>query len=106
MTSILNCTLTVIHPIITMASISEYEDAGLKIPHPESLIKIQRIACLAGYLDDNSSLWKVFLSHYLKDVGTSFLLQCNFDPLRLPCKLPIFYKECLEVWSTLMAITI
>ena len=36
---------------------------------------------------------------YLKNVGTSFLLQCNFTPSRLPCKLPIFYKECLESWS-------
>ena len=82
-----------------LALISEYEDGGLKMPHPESLIKTQRIVCLARYLDDNSSPWKVFLSHYLKNVGTSFLLQCNFNPSRLPCKLPSFYKECLEVLS-------
>ena len=82
-----------------LALISEYEDSGLKMPHPESLIKTQRIVCLARYLDDNSSPWKVFLSHYLKNVGTSFLLQCNFNPSRLPCKLPSFYKECLEVLS-------
>ena len=82
-----------------LALISEYEDGGLKMPHPESLIKTQRIACLKRYLDDYSSPWKVFLSHYLKNVGTRFLLQCNFTPSRLPCKLPIFYKECLEAWS-------
>ena len=82
-----------------LALISEYEDGGLKMPHPESLIKTQRTVCLARYLDDNSSPWKVFLSHYLKNVGTSFLLQCNFNPSRLPCKLPSFYKECLEVLS-------
>ena len=73
-----------------LALISEYEDGGLKMPYPESLIKTQRIACLKRYLDDYSSPWKVFLSHYLKNVGTSFLLQCNFTPSRLPCKLPIF----------------
>ena len=39
------------------------------------------------------------VSHYFKNVGTSFLLQCNFNPSRLPCKLPIFYKECVEAWS-------
>ena len=68
------------------------------MPHPESLIKTQRIACLARHLDDNSSPRKVFLSHYVKNVGTSFLLQYNFSPSRLPCKLPILYKKCLDVW--------
>ena len=69
------------------------------MPHPESLIKTQRIACLKRYLDDHSSPWEVFLSHYLKNVGTSVLLQCNFTASRLPCELPIFYKERLEAWS-------
>ena len=79
--------------------ISEYEDGSLKMPHPESLVKTQRIVCLKRYLDDNNSPWKVFLSYYLKNVGTSFLFRCNFNPSCLPCKLPIFYKECLEAWS-------
>ena len=78
-----------------LALICEYEDGGLKMPHPESL----NLLSIKRYLDDNVSPWKVFMSHYLKNVGTSFLLQCNFNPLRLPCKLPIFYKECLEAWS-------
>ena len=82
-----------------LALISEYEDGGLKMPHPESLFKTQRIVCLKRYLDDNNSLWKVLLSYYLKNVGTSFLFQCNFNPSCLPCKLPVFYKECLEAWS-------
>ena len=34
-----------------------------------------------------------------KCLGTSFLFRCNFNPWCLPCKLPIFYKECLEAWS-------
>ena len=79
--------------------ISEYEDGGLKMPHPQSLIKTQRIVCLKRYLDDNNSPWKVFLSYCLKNVGTSFLFRCNFNPSWIPCKLPIFYKECLEAWS-------
>ena len=73
-----------------LALISEYGDGGLKMPHPESLIKTQRIVCLKRYLDDNNSPWKVLLSYYLKGVGTSFLFRCNFNPSRLPCKLPIF----------------
>ena len=30
--------------------ICEYEDGSLKMPHPESLIKSQRIVCLQRYL--------------------------------------------------------
>ena len=82
-----------------LALISEYEDGDLKMPHPESLIKTQRITCLKRYLDDNSSRWKVFLSHYLKNVGSSFLFQFNFNLSCLPCKFPTFYEECLEAWS-------
>ena len=37
-----------------LALISEYEDGDLKMPHPGSLIKTQRITCLKWYLDDNS----------------------------------------------------
>ena len=67
-----------------LALISEYEDGDLKMPHPGSLIKTQRITCLKRYLDDNSRPWKVFLSHYLKNVGSSFLFQFNFSLSCLP----------------------
>ena len=33
-------------------------------------------------------------------MGSSFLLQCNFNPTYLPKNLPLFYKECLEAWSS------
>jgi len=59
------------------ALISDYEDGGLKMAQPESLIETQKIASLKGYLDDSGSPWKFFLSHYLKNVGTSFSFQCN-----------------------------
>ena len=88
-----------------LALISSYEDGGLKMPHPESLVTTQRIACIKKYLDENASPWKVFLSHYLKNIGSSFLLQCNFKSSNLPSKLPIFYKECLEAWSDFNAHT-
>ena len=80
---------------------------GLKMPHSESLIKTQRIISLKRYLDDHVSPWKVFLPHYFKNVGTNFLLQCNCNPSRLPCKLPSFFiKNVLRLGLTSMAIVI
>ena len=82
-----------------LALISEYEDGGLKMLPTESLIATQRIACVKRYFNVSVRPWKVFLSHYLKNVGSEFLLKCNFKLSSLPCELPIFYKECLEAWS-------
>ena len=82
-----------------LALISEYEDGGLKMPHIDSLIATQRIGCVKRYLDDSVAPWKVFLSHYIKNVGFEFLLKCNFKVSCLPCKIPIYYKDCLEAWS-------
>ena len=43
--------------------ISECEDGSLKMPHPESLMKSQRIVCLERYLGVTEIPRKVFLSH-------------------------------------------
>ena len=43
--------------------ISECEDGSLKMPHPKSLMKSQRIVCLKRYLGVAEIPWKVFLSH-------------------------------------------
>ena len=75
------------------------------MPHPESLVKTQRIVCLKRYLDDNNSPGKVFLSYYLKNVGTSFLFRCNFNPSCLPCKL-FFIKNVLKLGLISMVIRI
>ena len=88
-----------------LALINEYEDGDLKMPHTESLIATQRTGCVKRYFDDSASPWQVFLSHYLKNVGSEFLLKCNFKLSSLPCKLPIFYKECLEAWSDFKSCT-
>ena len=88
-----------------LSLISDYENGGLKMPHTESLITAQRITCLKKYLDDYTSPWKVFLSHYLKNFGSSFLLQCNFSSSYLPDKLPFYYKECLQSWFSFNAHT-
>ena len=92
--------------IKALALISEYEDGGLKMPHPESLIKTQRIACLKRYLDDNSSPWNVFLSHYLKNVGASFLFQYYFNLSRYPVNYQPFIKNVSKLGLTSMAIMI
>ena len=75
------------------------------MPHTESLIATQRMGCVNRYFDVSVRPWKVFLSHYLKNVGSEFLLKCNFKLSSLPCKLPIFYKECLEAWSDFKSCT-
>ena len=83
-----------------LSLIGDYKDGGLRMPHVESLIKAQRIICLKKYLDGNKSTWKLFLDHYLRDYGGSFLLKCNYDVSDLPRCLPKFYRECLGEWSS------
>ena len=57
----------------------EYKGGGLKMSHPEYLIKSQRIVCLKRYLGGTESNWKVSLSHYLKNVRAIFSLHFNFN---------------------------
>ena len=75
------------------------------MPHIDSLIATQRIGCVKRYLYDSVVPWKVFLSHYFKNEGLEFLLKCNFKSSCLPCKIPIYYKDCLKAWSNLKSYT-
>ena len=59
--------------------IRDYKDGGLKMPHIESLIKIQRIMCLKKYVKDYKCPWKSILSHYLKNQGDKFLLAIQYS---------------------------
>ena len=45
--------------------------------------------------------WKFFLNFYLKNVGDKFLFHCNFDYRKLPVAVSEFYKECIQIWSSL-----
>ena len=65
--------------IVKLNASSEYEDGGLKMSHPECLIKSERIVCLKGYLGGTESTWKVFLSHYLENVRAMFSPHSNFN---------------------------
>ena len=67
----------------------------------ESMALAQRIICLKKYIEDDVCSWKFFLDHYLEIVGGKFILHCQFDTRKLPISLPVFYKDCLEAWSSL-----
>ena len=88
------------------AIISDYKNGGLRMPHLQTLINTQRIMCLKKYCEDYYSPWKLILLSFLKDHGGKFLLHCNFSTSDLPCCLPIFYRECLGVWSSLSTTTV
>ena len=52
--------------------VSDYKDAGLRMPHTEALIKAQRIMCIKRYLDVHNSTWTVFLDSYLAEFGVPY----------------------------------
>ena len=66
----------------------------------ESMIFAQRIICLKKYIENYESPWKYVLDFYLKKVGGKFLLHCTFDCRKLFISLRVFYKECLQAWSS------
>ena len=37
----------------------------------------------------------------MKNVGDKFLFHCNFDYRKLPVAVSEFYKECIQIWSSL-----
>lgn len=57
--------------------VSDKKDAGLRMPHTETLIKAQRIMFIKRYLDVHNSTWTVFLDSYLAEFGGAFLTKCN-----------------------------
>ena len=81
------------------ALISDIENGGLRAPHLESIIKVQRIMCCKKFANFQQSSWKIILSHYVRQVGGRLLLSCNFSLKKLPVTLPKFYVECLQTFS-------
>ena len=55
-----------------LAIISDYKNGGLRMPHTETLIDIQRIMCLKKYSQDYISPWKHILSFFLRTTGANF----------------------------------
>ena len=82
------------------ALINDIENGGLKMLDLESMIFAQRIIWLKKYVENYESPWKYVLDFYLKKVGGKFLLHFNFDCRKLSISLPVFYKECLQAWSS------
>ena len=72
----------------------------MNFQHFQHIIFAQRIICLKKYIENYESPWKYVLDFYLKKVGRKFLLHCNFDCRKLSISLPVFYKECLQAWSS------
>ncbi|KAL9989421.1 hypothetical protein ACROYT_G003968 [Oculina patagonica] len=85
-----------------LAIINDIDKGGFRMTHLESAIEAQRILFLKRYANDENRSWKYILDSCLKNVGGSFLLNCNFDVSSLPVTIPCFYKECLKSWTTLM----
>ena len=71
------------------------------MPDIASMISTQRILCIKKYLDNYPAGWKFFLNFYLKNVGDKFLFHCNFDYRKLPVAVSEFYKERIQIWSSL-----
>ena len=57
--------------------------------------------CLKKYNENYSSTWKYILDFYLKKVGGKYLLQCNYEVSKLPIEVPLFNKQCQQVWNFL-----
>ena len=71
----------------------------MKAPHLESFIQAHRIQLIDRFLDvEYQSIWKFFLHHYLRKVGSTFLFQCYFDVDKLAINLPAFYDDCIGIW--------
>ena len=85
-----------------LAIINNIEKGGLRMTHLETGIQAQQIMFLKRYASNDNRAWKDIQDSCLKNVGGRFLLQCNFDFLKLPISIPIFYKKCLYSWSSLV----
>ena len=89
------------------ALINDIEDGGLKMLDIQSMILPRRVLIFKRYVDNKyESPWKMILDYFLSGVGETFILQCNFDTLKLPIYLLVFYKECLDAWATLSEVSV
>ena len=57
--------------------VNEIEDGGLKAPHLESIIEMQRVLCCKKLACNQPSSWKTILLHYLKPVGGKLVLNTS-----------------------------
>ena len=83
------------------AVISDIRDGGLRMVDIETMIKAQQIMVVKKYLDNSPTGWKNILSFLLRKVGGPFLFHCNFELDSLPLDLPVFYRNCLDAWSSI-----
>ena len=83
----------------------DYERAGLRVTHDETLFKALRLAWIQRFLKSDiqgTENWKVIpCSFFNKYGGLYFLLHRNFDKNVLKSiEMPSFYKEVLSFLGT------
>ena len=82
--------------------INSIDKGGLKMPDIGLMISTRRVPYIKRYLPQEPAVWNFFFfDFHLKNVRGKFLFHCNFSYPQLQIALPEFYKECLEVQSSL-----
>ena len=62
-----------------VTAINNLENSGIGMIDLESMIKALRLAWLKRIFSNNENTWKSYLMYLLKDVGGSFIFQCNYN---------------------------
>ena len=76
------------------------EIGGLDLPDYESIKKSLLVAWVKRMIDGSDENWMAIPSYYLKNVGGTFVFDCNYDVDLLDLKgLPEFYVDILRAWS-------
>ena len=65
--------------VTRLSAINDFEGGDIKMIGIDSMIKALRIAWLNRIFSNNESTWKIYLMHLLKDVGGSFIFECNYE---------------------------
>ena len=84
--------------VTRLSPIDNFEGGGIKMIDIDSVVKALRLAWLKRIFNDNESTWNIYLMHLLKDVGGSFIFECNYD-MKDILTTSVFYGELLQWWS-------
>ena len=81
--------------VISLSTINEYENGGLKMIDLESMIKSLQLAWLKRIFGKNDGAWKSYLCVSLQCFGGLFLFYCNYYIriiLFLLCSIPNYFS--------------
>ena len=72
-------------------------DGGLNSITFRTMTKSSSLSWISGLLDGSDANWKTSPICYLnRNVGLTFLLNCNYDAKCMDTSFALFYKELLE----------